>query len=37
LREICPPKKKTPKSCPVNGTVTGVLLKQRTTAVILIQ
>jgi hypothetical protein len=26
LREICPPKKMTPKSCPVNGTVTGKLL-----------
>jgi hypothetical protein len=26
LREICPPKKLTPKSCPVNGTVTGILL-----------
>jgi hypothetical protein len=26
LREICPPKKMTPKGCPVNGTVTGVLL-----------
>jgi hypothetical protein len=23
-----PPKKMTPKSCPVNGTVTGILLKQ---------
>ncbi|MGK3750221.1 MAG: hypothetical protein ACI8RD_002520, partial [Bacillariaceae sp.] len=26
LREICPLKKMTPKSCPVNGTVTGILL-----------
>jgi hypothetical protein len=26
LREICPLKKMTPKSCPVNGTVTGKLL-----------
>jgi hypothetical protein len=27
LREICPRKKKTPKPCPVNGAVTGILLK----------
>jgi hypothetical protein len=28
LREICPLKKMTPKSCPVNGTVTGILLRK---------
>jgi hypothetical protein len=27
LREICPRKKKTPKPCPVNGTVARILLK----------
>jgi hypothetical protein len=27
LREICPLKKMTPKSCPINGTVTGKLLR----------
>jgi hypothetical protein len=26
LREICPPKKMTPKSGAVNGTITGILL-----------
>jgi hypothetical protein len=26
LGEICPPKKRTPKPCPVNGTVAPILL-----------
>jgi hypothetical protein len=28
LGEICPPKKRTPKPCPVNGTVAPILLRK---------
>jgi hypothetical protein len=30
LREICPPKKMTPKSGAVNGIITGILLNSTT-------